>query len=228
MKKLALATSLFLSLNANAALYDRGNGMIYDSTLNITLLQDANYAKTSGYAAAYNDPRGIMTWSQATTWAANLVYGGYSDWRLASARLIGNDSTSFNGSTDVSYNNTRSELGYLFFELGNKSLYSTAGVEGTDYGLRNTTFIDAGTNQSVSFLNVENFDYWEAELYKRNSSKSWNFSTYWGLNGYYDNSNKFYAWAVRDGDVAAVPIPSAAWLFGSCLIGLAGVVRRKV
>ena len=34
-----------------------------------------------------------------------------------------------------------------------------------------------------------------------------------------------YAWAVRDGDVyAAQPV---AWLFGSGLLGLIGIARRK-
>lgn len=31
----------------------------------------------------------------------------------------------------------------------------------------------------------------------------------------------------QPGDVSAVPVPAAAWLFGSGLIGLAGVIRRK-
>jgi len=35
------------------------------------------------------------------------------------------------------------------------------------------------------------------------------------------------AWAVQSGDVAAVPIPAAAWLFGSSLLGLIVVKRRK-
>lgn len=34
-----------------------------------------------------------------------------------------------------------------------------------------------------------------------------------------------YAWAVRDGDV--VPIPSAVWLFGSGLLVLVGIAKRK-
>ncbi|MCP4042838.1 MAG: VPLPA-CTERM sorting domain-containing protein, partial [Gammaproteobacteria bacterium] len=29
------------------------------------------------------------------------------------------------------------------------------------------------------------------------------------------------------GDVSAVPVPAAVWLFGSGLIGLLGVARRK-
>ena len=32
-----------------------------------------------------------------------------------------------------------------------------------------------------------------------------------------------YAWAVHDGDITAVPLPAAIWLFGSGLLGLAGV-----
>ena len=35
---------LSVSLSVNAALYDRGNGLIYDDVLDITWLQDANYA----------------------------------------------------------------------------------------------------------------------------------------------------------------------------------------
>ena len=75
---LAAGAVVVASGAAQAGLIDRGGGLIYDSTLNITWLQDANYAKTSGY-----DADGRMTWSAANTWAANLVYGGYGDWRLA-------------------------------------------------------------------------------------------------------------------------------------------------
>jgi hypothetical protein len=33
--------------------------------------------------------------------------------------------------------------------------------------------------------------------------------------------------AVRDGDVSSVPVPAAVWLFGSGLLGLIGIARRK-
>ena len=45
-------------------------------------------------------------------------------------------------------------------------------------------------------------------------------------------SNTFNAWAVQSGDatvgwVPQVPVPAAAWLFGSGLLGLIGVAGRK-
>ena len=61
----------------HAALIEIGSGMVYDDVLNITWLQDANYAMTSGY-----DTDGRMTWEQANTWATTLVYGGTGGWRL--------------------------------------------------------------------------------------------------------------------------------------------------
>src|SRR4030095_8148367 len=69
--------ALIMSASARATLFDRGGGMIYDDVLNITWLQDANYALTSGYPS-WN---GRMQFDEANAWAAQLVYGGYSDWR---------------------------------------------------------------------------------------------------------------------------------------------------
>jgi hypothetical protein len=65
---LAFSFGFYLSI-ANAALWDRGGGLIYDDELQITWLQDANYAKTAGY-----DGDGLMSWGEATTWAANPSY----------------------------------------------------------------------------------------------------------------------------------------------------------
>lgn len=77
---MVLFASCFLVVPGNAALIDRGTGMIYDTALGITWLQDANYAQTSGY-----DVDGKMTWYEANAWAEQLVYGGYFDWRLPTA-----------------------------------------------------------------------------------------------------------------------------------------------
>lgn len=49
-----------------------------------------------------------MNWNQAVTWADQLVYGGYSDWRLPQTLPV--DGTSYDygsvddGSTDYGYN----------------------------------------------------------------------------------------------------------------------------
>lgn len=74
---IVLLTLIFVTPNANAILIDRGSGMIYDNELDVTWLEDANYAMTSGY-----DADGNMTWDAATTWASILSFGGYDDWRL--------------------------------------------------------------------------------------------------------------------------------------------------
>ena len=68
---------LGLSISTHAALIDLGCGMIYSTDLDLTWLQDANYARTSGYSSD-----GTMTWDDAKNWATNLVYGGITGWRL--------------------------------------------------------------------------------------------------------------------------------------------------
>jgi len=77
MKTLLFILTLSLSQFASAALYDRGNGLIYDDDLDITWLQDANYAATSGY-----DVDGEMTWFDAVDWADQLTFSGYASWQL--------------------------------------------------------------------------------------------------------------------------------------------------
>jgi len=42
------------------------------------------------------------------------------------------------------------------------------------------------------------------------------------------NSGSFAAMAVYDGDIGAVPLSAAVWLFGSGLIGLAAFAKRKI
>lgn len=56
---LVICALITASGSAQASLIDRGGGLIYDSNLNVTWLQDANYAKTSGYHVS-----GAMTWSE--------------------------------------------------------------------------------------------------------------------------------------------------------------------
>ncbi len=198
-----LAAGLF-TVSAQAALYDRGNGLIYDNVLDITWMQDANYAQTSGY-----DANGRMNWFEAYTWADQLSYGGFDDWRLASA---GNAPAS-------GVNVTTGELGHMFYNnLGN-----TAGTSISN----NVSFTDATPGGGTeSFLNVQSFVYWYGEEYAPDTSFAWAFYTDVGGQSTNYKYGSGYSWAVRAGDVSSVPVPAAAWLFGTALLGLVGVKRR--
>ena len=212
---------------AHAALNDRGGGLLYDDVLDVTWLQDANYAETSGYVTD-----GRMTWNTAKTWAANLVYGGYDGWRLAANTPVGvdwNQTYSNAGSTDVGYNitSTHNELSYMYYvNLGLKGYYNTSGVFQPNFGVfgNGTT---SGQKDVGPVKNLQSYVYWSGAAAPSPAGYAWNFGT---LDGYHGSSiqiNDLYAWAVHPGDVAA-PIPEpesyALLLVG---LGLLGVIAQR-
>ena len=69
--------------------------------------------------------------------------------------------------------------------------------------------------------------YWSATEYAFNAVDVWTFNMHGGGQNTTNRTASHYAWAVHDGDIGAVPIPSAVWLFGSGLITLIGFTRRK-
>ena len=231
---LALLASATVTGTAHASLVDRGNGMLYDNVLNITWLQDANYAKTSGASAT-----GLMDWTTATAWAANLVFGGFSDWRLATNTPINgssyNATFSTNGTTDYGYNITspNSELAYMYnVNLGLKGFLSTTGAVQANYGIfGNGTYngvntASYGQNNVGLVNNLQSNAYWSGAEYSPGSGLAWQFTNALGYQGSDYKFSQKYAWAVRSGDVSAVPVPAAFWLFGSGLMGLLGLMRR--
>ena len=216
MKKTQLfcLTALLLGgLPAQAALIDRGGGLIYDDILDVTWLQDANYAQTSGY-----DSDGLMDWNTAMSWAAGLSYGGFDDWRLADIGPI-NGSTfdytySYDGSTDVGYNitDTDSELAYMF----NVNLADVPYCNSS--GSCNSANVGLSPTQNIGlFTHLVSDTYWSAAEFTPNTTRALIFSAALGLQLYIPKNSQGYAWAVRDGDVAAaasVPEPGSLSLLG--------------
>jgi hypothetical protein len=133
--------------------------------------------------------------------------------------------TSIYQGVDYGFNiTTPSEMSHMFYTtLGDKAYYTTSGTAQAGYGLTN----------SGPFSNVQTYDYWSATEYAPNTNNAWVFST---TNGNQFNVPKpaiLNAWAVHSGDVgvavtaSTVPLPAATWLFGSGLLGLIGMGRRK-
>ncbi len=198
----------------------------YDTDQDITWLADANYAQSSGY-----DADGLMTWSTANVWADSLTLGGYTNWRLPKTVDVGNDGptgTSIYKGVDYGYNiTTHSEMSYMFYEiLGNTARYDTSG---TATGCNSFCLINA-----VPFLfsnsKYQLKNYWSVTEFVPMTSGAWFFSFIDGAQVAGDKTRSLFAWAVHSGDVGAtsvVPVPAAAWLFGSALLGMIGLKRKR-
>ena len=196
---------LLLSFNATAALYDRGNGLIYDDVLDITWLADANYAFTIG-VTNFGLGDGRMTWTEGNSWVDSLLIGGHSLWRLPTTSLP--DESCNNQEQYFGGNCTGSEMGHLFYETLENTYWS---------GSINTgPFINIQINDSTSD------HYWSSTEYEQNNIYAYDFSFATGSQRYRASKNyNDYIWPVHDGDIGnPVPIPAAFWLFASGLISL--------
>jgi hypothetical protein len=206
----AVVISLAWSVAAQAALIDRGGGLIYDSDRNITWVANANLGAGSEFDDGFSNTDGFMTWQSAVNFAAGLVYGGFDDWRLPTTLV--SDGTCGTPGPAFGTNCTGSELGHLYnTELGGTVL-SPAGV---------TAAPGPGP-----FTNIQADGYWSGTQFDATFAYVLNF----GFSGQQAADNKslgYYAWAVRDGDVTAVPAPFAGWLMGTGVLALAGRLRRR-
>jgi hypothetical protein len=148
-------------------------------------LQDANYAQTSGY-----DADGLMTWADSKTWASQLSFGGFDEWRL----VEGSATTCTGSCSSVSEVSSLVDRGYGDF-VGVQSKFWVSAGGGIPY------VFDTATGWQIA----------------QSISQT--------------NNPVYGAWALADRDIVTlglttVPIPAAAWLFGSALLGL-GVMKRK-
>jgi hypothetical protein len=220
--------------SANATLISRAGGLAYwndDPAANLTWVADANLAQTSGYDAV-----GRMSWTAAVAWIASLNaqngglgYLGVNNWRLPTVTDTGTSGCNrASTGTDCGYNVdlATGEMARMFYgTLGNTGEVNTSGVV--------TGCSDSSphclTNDGP-FSNLQPGSYWSGTEYAPDTSNAWVFDFSYGLQDYYSKTNALYAWAVRPGDIAAVPAPAAVWLLATGLAGLGGrrLLRRAM
>jgi len=117
-----------------------------------------------------------------------------------------------------------------YVNLGLKSRRSPTGANQSDWGIfRDGTGFSGGQTDVGLVKNLQSSQYWSgtegggvpAQLY------AWYFLTYGGLQRFEGKLNDYNVWAVRPGDVAAVPEAEtyAMLLAGLALIGT--IARRR-
>ena len=192
------ALSLMLASGAEAALVERlGGKAIYDDVADLTWLQDANYAQTSGY-----DADGRMNWVQAKAWAGSLNIDGVTGWRLPGGTMV-----------NVGYNQTASELGNLFYNL----LGGTAGSS-------ITTSHNANYNL---FQNVQYYVYWSGVAAGTSPAWAFDFRGGFEHRYGKNLNLSAWAVRSGDVGASPVPMPGALVLMGPALLGLLGVNRSR-
>lgn len=195
---------------ANAALLSRlGGQAVYDTDLDITWLANANLAASNTFGVAGIDVDGSMDWHTANAWIAAMNadggsgYLGFDDWRLPATYVP--DPTCELMQAFGSYC-TASEMGHL---------RNIEGIEWSDYA------------PPSQFSNLQWGEYWSGTEYASDPSQAWAHGFDLGGQSTYDKDYAYnFAWAVRTGDVGEVPLPAAAWLLGTGLLGLVGSMRR--
>jgi hypothetical protein len=152
--------------------------------------------------AADADINGSDSWDNQVAWVNSLTIGGVSGWRLPNVDVNG-DGTIVDCSTASATDCLDNEYGYQAFQNG------------------------VIPSAPSPFSDVQDNRYWSNTIDMSDASNAWDFNYHTGITLISNKGISRYAWAVLDGNPETVPIPSAVWLFGSGLLGLIGISRRK-
>lgn len=244
---LALSAVTLSSTSVQASLITtEGSPFVYDDVLNVTWLKNANLAATETFGVAGISSDGGLDWYTAKDWisamnAAN--YLGFHTWRLPTATPLNGESFNYvantNGTADRGYNisapgtlyagSPAHELAHLFYNsLDNKGWCAIA--DGPVEGCVHPTpedYWEWGLVNTGPFENLVANRYATGVTSTIDSTRAFDFDFSHGQVGTGGKGGNLYAFAMLDGNVSAVPIPSAVWLLGSGLLGLVAVGRKR-
>ena len=214
-----LALLITISSNAFGALIERAGGAaLYDTIRDVTILADANLAADNPYGSTVSFGGGLMRGSEAPGFIDDMnaaSHLGVNTWRIPVTPVPDETCTSDEAGNElpvgdsIGFNCTGSDLGDFFYV----ALSGTAGQ----------SILTSGDPSALAlFENLLAAPYWSVQAAGGN---------YWFVN--FNNGgqsqgidgNGGYLLPVANGDVL-VPVPAAAWLFGSAL-ALLGWLRCR-
>ena len=207
---LLLATTLPLTSTASAAIITYGN-LTSDNTTNYIedTVTGRQYLRFDTFDLSYT---AVVT--------ATSTGGIYADWNIATSVIADEFASAILG-----VSSTPCSGSMVYGTLCGVTGTWTDGAFGNSYDWNNDYFaFDStqttpayGSGQEVGLMRIGSNGY----IYKYDD---------WGprtsLDGYYGTSS-INLLLYRDDPVSPIPVPAAAWLFGSGLLGLIGVARRK-
>lgn len=169
----------------------------YDTRLNITWLDDANYANTSDFAT----DGGKMTWVESQAWIATLNasnFLGVNTWRLPNALPV-------DEMEDLYFNTLGGTLSPSCTPASNCTLPTTAPFYDVHYFDYWTGTLQFGGAFAADW-------YWGGG---------------YAGNGNVNTSRKYVWLVTDGDIATIVPVPAAYWLFGSGVLVLGGFRRRQ-
>lgn len=242
---------LFTNLHVEAALHDRGVGLIYDDVLNVTWSQDANPAGTLGLGGVWppftGAVKGYMNYNDAKDFINTLNqsrYLGFDDWRLPNTSPLNGIEFVFGDILfgcegvicDIGYNigapgtpyqgSTASELAYMFHtNLSNQSMELPDGSVNTTTCSHDEPYC---LSNAGPFVNLIPGKYWSGQFapVPVSTGPSGDYFVYlfsYGSQSYEQPNSVGLVWPVRDGDVGATRLVAHAVPIHPSVIGIMSI-----